>query len=234
MRRFITAAMAASLASSACAADEAAFRPTTHVTASGHAGQPAASYDVRADTSTVAHVNVWSRGAYRAEDGRTIIRLVADIQNTGDRTVRLRRDDLRLEAFRRSGSPLGRPRLIRGFFELDRPIPAGDGRTVELHFAMPAPIDPDSIGGLRMRWGLGYDDGQRYVQFTEFQRVPEPVHATGVVVYDPVFGFYDPYLYGPPYVHHLRHHVPVRRVIVQDRERDRRSARRAERRGSDR
>ena len=48
--------------------------------------------------------------------------------------------------------------------------------------------------------------------------VPDVI-ATNISYYDPIYGFYDPFLYGPPYGHHLRHQVPVRRVIVQDHDR---------------
>ncbi|MBA3456883.1 MAG: hypothetical protein H0T42_27585 [Deltaproteobacteria bacterium] len=44
--------------------------------------------------------------------------------------------------------------------------------------------------------------------------------------YDPIYGFYDPFLYGPPYGYHLRYHAPVRRVIVQERDRSIRTSRR--------
>ena len=211
--RIFVAAMAVAALTSACGADRASFRPTTHVTTSGHGGQPAASYDVRVDSGTVAQVNIWSRGAYRADDGRTIVRLMADVLNTGDKPVQLGRDHVRLEAFRRGGQPLGQARLI-GASGAGESIPAGEARTVELWFSMRQPIDPDRIGALRLRWGLGYDDGRRYVQFTEFQRVPERTYARATVYYHPVFGFYDPFIYGPPYMYHYRYRAPVRRVIV--------------------
>jgi hypothetical protein len=56
--------------------------------------------------------------------------------------------------------------------------------------------------------------GERYVQFTEFRRQPEQV-ASAEVYYDPIFGFYDPFFYGPPYGYHLNYYVPIRRVVVE-------------------
>lgn len=155
-----------------CGTDRASLRPTTHVTASGHGGRPAASYDVRVDSSTVAQVDVWSRGAYRDADGRTIVRLAAEVLNTGVTPVRLGRNDVRLEAFRRGGQPLGHARLI-GASGVGESIPAGEAGTVDLQFSMPQPVDPDRIGALRVRWALGHDDRRRCIQFTEFQRRAE-------------------------------------------------------------
>ena len=91
---------------------------------------------------------------------------------------------------------------------------------------MPSPIDPDQIATMRLRWAIDHADGKRYVQFTEFRRVLEQVATTAVIYYDPVFGWYDPFLYGPPYIHHYHQRIPVRRAIVQERDRPERQVRR--------
>lgn len=217
MKTFAITLLTMALASTACGPDRAAFQPTTNVSTSAIAGQPAASYDIRTQSGVVAHVKIWSRGAYRAKDGRTIVHLVADMENIGGQPVRIQSDQLRLEAYKPSGAPLPRL-LLTGGRGLREPIPPGEARTVELDFATPASIEPDGIGALRLRWSLGFDDGRRYVQFTEFQRVPEPIYATGVFIYDPIAAFYDPFLYGPPYAYHYTYRVPVRRVIIGHRD----------------
>ena len=48
-----------------------------------------------------------------------------------------------------------------------------NARDMKVRFALPGAIMPDNIGGLRLRWALSHDQGQQYVQFTSFQRVPD-------------------------------------------------------------
>jgi hypothetical protein len=209
MRRI---AQLAFLAVIACGGDQAAFRPTDHVTSSAPGGQPAASYEIRggADRAPHARVNVWSLGAYR-DDGQTWARIGVELRNTGDRHVSLDVRELQLDAYLAGGAALPPAQLVRTM----GPVFAmpGEATRIELVYALPANVEPDDIASLRLRWTLEHDDGQRYVQFTDFQRVPEEV-TTGVVYYDPIYGYYDPFLYGPPYSWHLSHRVPVGRVIV--------------------
>jgi hypothetical protein len=206
----------------ACGTDRAAFRPTDNVTAKGPGGQLAAAYDVRTGPDRDPHVqvNVWSRGAH-AEADRTIVRMSMEVRNTGNALVTLDAEALRLDAYRSSGAMLPTAQLL----QIVAPagvltVPPGEVATIQLVFAIPVDIAPSAIGSLRLRWGLRHDDGRRYVQFTDFRRVIEPRYvAAGITYYHPIYGFYDPFLYGPPYRYHLRYHVPVRRVFVESRDR---------------
>lgn len=205
------------LATGACGASEASFEPTEHVAASGHAGQPAASYDVRTGAGPIAHVNVWSQGAYRDNRDRPIVHLTLEVRNLGREPIRLGRDLLRLEPFATSGAPLAAARLLAVQSDEGRDaetVPPASASTIQVWFALPPATRPSKLGGLRVRWGLAFEDGRHYVQFTDFQRTAEPGYAAGVVYYDPIFGFYDPFLYGRPYVVY-HYHVPVRRVMVR-------------------
>jgi hypothetical protein len=218
--------LVALLLAAACS-DRAAFRPT-NATARGHGGQPAASYDIRSSSDVDPHlrVNVWSRGASR-DEGTTLVNLAMEVRNTGQRTVELEPDQLRLDVYTSSGTMLPRPQLVRVEpTTRSLMVPPGEAETIQLRFAMTVPVDPDDMATMRLRWALDQGDGQRYVQFTEFQRIPEQVATTSVIHYDPVFGFYDPFFYGPPYTHHHVQPVPVRRVIIQDRNRPERHVRR--------
>jgi hypothetical protein len=205
-------------------ADVASFQPTEDLRATGEQGQPAAAYEVRAANDRLAVVQVWSRGARVAEDGRTLVSLVAEVQNVGDRPVRLAQEQVRLEAFTRSGAPL--PTDLAGVTATapggSLAVQAGEVGKVRLDFALRSAVKPDDLGGLRLRWGLAYDDGRGYLQFTEFRRAEPRTYASGVY-YDPIFGLYDPFVYGPPYGfrHYFRHRVPVGRVIVVDRDQPR-------------
>lgn len=216
----------------ACGADQAKFRPTENVSATGTTGQPAAAYDVRSDSRQLAHVKVWSRGAHEVQDGRTVVRLAAEVQNVGDQPISLARDQLRLAAFGEDGNRLPATHLVSvapGTADGSLVVGPGQVATFDLQFATSTDIDPDRIEGMRLRWGLSYDDERRYLQFTEFRQVPERTYAS-TVYYDPVYGFYDPFLYGPPYGfrHYLHYHYPVGRVIVVERERPARTRQRDE------
>lgn len=207
--------MLAFLATIACGSDRAAFRPTDNVTRSAPGGQPAASYEIRGGTDRAAHarVNVWSQGAY-VDNGRTMARVGVELRNTGDQYVSLARHELQLDAYLEDGRALPPAQLVHTVGPLFA-LP-GEATRVELVYALAANVDPDAIGSLRLRWAVEHDDGHRYVQFTDFRRVPEAV-TTGVVYYDPIYGYYDPFLYGPPYGYYLRHRVPIGRVFVDHR-----------------
>ena len=209
---------AAATVSAACGAGRASFQPTENVRATGRGGQPAASYDVEIPGGAVAHVNVWSEGAYRAANNRTIASVALEIRNTGEETLVLDRRLVRLEAFTGEGQPIRGARLVS--LRTDGPptttIPPAQASTINLYFALPVPIDPGDVGSLRLRWGLRYD-GSRYVQFTDFQRERPETYAGGGM-YAPVYGMYDPWLYGSAF-YHRPYFVPVRRVYVAPRTR---------------
>lgn len=205
----------------AACAERASFQPAEGATAVGLGGQPAAAYDVRTDSEhePTVHVNVWSRGAVE-RNGGTVVRLALDMRNAGGQPVRLDPDEVSLTAYGADGRPLGRPaRLPAGIDVGSLVVPAGSARTAQLTFAIPD-TSPDRLESLRLRWGLAVDSSERYVQFTDFAR--RQTYASGALDYDyePFYGFYDPFFYGPPYVVHDRFHAPIRRVVVRDHRHD--------------
>jgi len=233
MKTFTVTTAALVLLAGACH-QRAQFQPTENLNAVSPSGQPAASYELRADQTSDPKitVNVWSDGASRHDD-RTIVRLAVEVRNTGDEPVELDRDALALEAFNAHGTPLpsgqlasitpqkGAPCPVRsgdGAREGDcgpNVIPARGANTFKLRFELGVPVAADQLGALRFRWGVLRADGERYVQFTDFRRQPEYVaSAADAYYYDPIIGFYDPFFYGPPYGFHLNYYVPVRRVVV--------------------
>jgi hypothetical protein len=219
MKVFATTA-AALLVLSACG-ERARFRPTQDVRAVSPGGLPAASYELRADQTSDDRitVNVWSDGARRDGD-RTFVELAVEIRNTNAGAVELDRAALSLEPFNTEGTPLPAARLASIVPEqASLVIAPHSARRIGLRFALTVPVSPTHVGALRFRWGVVRDDGERYVQFTEFRRQPELVAAASHVSYDPIYGFYDPYFYGAPYGYHLNYYVPVRRVVVEHRAR---------------
>lgn len=223
MNFFTTTTAALLLVSGACG-ERARFEPTEHVIAVSPTGQPAASYELRADQTSDPKitVNIWSEGASR-EDDRTFVDLAVEVRNTGDEPVQLDRDALALEVFDMRGRPLPAPRLANVIAEKGSYVVSPhSANRVKLRFELTAGVPPSDVGALRFRWGVIRGDGERYVQLTEFRRQAERVAAaTHHVSYDPIFGFYDPYFYGPPYGVRINYYVPVRRVFVQPRVRPR-------------
>jgi hypothetical protein len=218
MKIFATMATALLLLAGSCA-QRARFQPTDNVNAVSPSGQPAASYELRADQTTDPKitVNVWSEGASRRDD-RTSIELTLEVRNTGEDAIELDRDALALEAFDTKGTPLPAPRLASLRPEKgSSQVGPRSASTMRLRFDMLVPMSPDRVGALRFRWGVIRTDGERYVQFTDFRRQPEYVAAADHVHYDPIYGFYDPYFYGAPYGYHMNYYVPVRRVVVEQR-----------------
>lgn len=215
MKSITTTAALLLLFSGACA-ERARFRPTQNVSAVSPGGKPAASYQLHAGGGTEPNitVNVWSDGAERHDD-RTTVQLAVELRNSSDQAVQLDRNELQLETFDTKGAPLPAPRLVSVSAEKgSETIAPRSASTLRLRFELGAPVAPTDVGALRLRWSVLRGDGERYVQFTEFRQQPEQIAVAGTFYYDPIFGFYDPFFYGPPYEYHLHYHVPVRRVIV--------------------
>jgi hypothetical protein len=195
----------------ACGTERAAFRPTDNVTRAGPGGRLAASYEIRGGPQEDSHVrvNVWSRGAF-IENGQTMARVSVEVLNTGDDNVRIDKDTLRLDGFANDGAPLPAPVLVNTNEPLANAVVVpGETQTLRLEYAMTG-AKPDDIGSMRLRWGVVHDDGRQYVQFTDFRRVEDRYVTNGIVYYDPVWGFYDPFFYGHDY------RVPVGRVVIRD------------------
>ncbi len=216
--RTFVLALAAVLPLAACA-QRASFQPTENATGVGLGGQPAAAYDVRtpgSDQPTV-HVNVWSQGA-RVVGGQTHVYLALEIRNTGNLPVSVDPGQLALDAFDENGAPLGTPALEGTSADGGNlTIAPGATATVRLSYALAAGVGPTAIASLRLRWGLALADGERYLQYTEFARTPEAQpYYEGYIAYDPVFGYYDPFFFGPAYGVRVHWHAPIRRVVVHD------------------
>jgi hypothetical protein len=199
-----------------CAAPAQSFRPTAESGASRE-GEPAAAYEVRDDGSRVAQVNVWSQGAFVADDGATYVHVALEVQNVGTGAISLDAEATALEAFDAAGVPLAPPRLasILPAGAAQRAVAPSAAQDVDLVFALGTGIAPEGVGSLRLRWTIIHSDARRYVQFTDFTRdESRPVGPT--YAYVPIYGFYDPFFaWTLPRVHLFGpHHVHVRRVVV--------------------
>jgi hypothetical protein len=162
-------------------------------------------------------VNVWSGGAW-VEDGRTLARVAIEVLNLGTAPVQLDTNALRLDAYWSSGAQLPPAQLVSTTSpDASLVVPPNESGVIRLVYQLQ--VSPDDIGSMRLRWAVLHDDGKRYVQFTDFRRVRDYPTGTAVAFYDPIWGYYDPFLYGPPYGYRMRYRVPVGRVIIRDRDR---------------
>ncbi len=183
-------------ATAACA-ETADFTPTDNVVPTSHGSQPAASYEIKPSPQSDANVkvDVWSQGAKR-QDGQTVVDVTLSVQNIGTTPVTVDWQALRLEAYDNKGRALPPGRLLGVTSGNNLVIGPANARDVKVRFAVPVDMSPDDIGGLRLRWALNQAEGQPYVQFTSFQRVPDVYYYGYDSFYDPLWGYYDPF-WGP-------------------------------------
>ena len=209
-------ALAAALIAVGCGAEEASFSPTENVNAESRTGQAAAAYNVRSRSGPVAKVNVWASGAYRSSDHQTIVQMGVEVQNRGNNPVALDTRTAELDLFDKNGQPLPRATLVSVVPPGAPMVAAGQAQDFDLYFALPPEqVKPGKIGSLRFRWALAHDSAQRYVQFTDFRRnVNIYPGYYGYYGYEPIYGYYDPWWWGPGPVYY-HHHVPVQRVIIR-------------------
>lgn len=197
----------------------AAFRPTQNVRAVSPTGQPAAAYEIHTARGEQPDVDVfvWSEGASR-QHGRTAIDASLLVRNRSAAAITLDERALALDAFTAQDRPVPEPALTRIIADRGTlTVPPGEASTFRLRYELPVALDPDDLGALRLRWALLQRDGEQHLQFTDFRRRPEPTTTTAVVAYDPLFGYYDPFFWGPPVFH--RPFVTPHRVIVERRHR---------------
>ncbi|NVB81606.1 MAG: hypothetical protein HOV81_24645 [Kofleriaceae bacterium] len=184
----------------AACAETASFQPTENVVATSHGSQPAASYEIQTspdESEQQVKVDVWSEGA-KASNNQTIVEATLSVSNLGDNPVTVDWRKLRLEAYDGKGRPLPQGQLVAVSNPTNTTVMPKDARDVKVRFALPGDISPDAIGGLRLRWGVLHGEGQEYVQFTSFQRVPEYYWYGYDSFYNPLWGYYDPLWYGGP------------------------------------
>ncbi|MBI4510240.1 MAG: hypothetical protein HY698_11445 [Deltaproteobacteria bacterium] len=189
-----------------CAAAREEFRPTERATAEAPAGYTAAIYDIVTERGQVGEAKVWSRGAYRAKDGRTVVHVAFELQSAQEGPLVLDLRRTRLDALTDGGRyTLAPPSSVRG----DAVVPPGEERRVDLYFTVPGGIHPQDLDALRLHW-TAVSQGATYSQVTPFV---EDDSARYAYYYTP---FYDPFLYHPFYrpriiVHHRypfhHHHV---------------------------
>jgi hypothetical protein len=179
-------------AAAGCATTEN-FTPAERATATSPGGEAAADYEMVVDGERLGDAMVWSNGAYRAENGRTVVHIGFRIENETDVPIEIEAEDLELRA-EGGGRILQRdePVAIEGPTSIS---PGRDG-VLSVYFLMPDGVSPQEIDAIRLTWTARAAD-LAYSQRTPFLERPMEARYMPHPYYSPFYysPFYDPFFY---------------------------------------
>jgi len=182
------------LLGAACATPQA-FVPVAEVTRAAPDGLHGAA-DYQLDQhSRRAHVQVWSRGAYRDDtEGKanTIVHVGFSVENQGSTPIRLDERRLFLDDV---GSTEGSiQRLAPAQLDGNVPVAPNSTGTVEAYFTLPGRVWPSDVFGYRVAWALEGGESAR-LEHTAFESTR--FRAPFYLAYYP-WGWYYPWRPYPP------------------------------------
>jgi hypothetical protein len=180
-----------------CGAARQYFEPSERVTGQTENGYSQALYPLAGPRGPFGEATLWSRGAYRADDGRTVVQIGFSLHNTSDAPIELRGAELRIGTMRTDDALLSE--LVPADGTVLSVPPQGIGEA-QFHFVLPPGVDPREVRAFRLRWAV-YGKHAAYRQRTVFLEVRAresypPPYAAGYPCWP--YGPYD-CLYGPPY-----------------------------------
>ncbi len=194
----VAVALLASALLGACAASRQYFEPTERVTGQTENGYSQSLYPLTGPHGAFGEMTLWSRGAYRSPDGRSVVQVGFLLHNTSDKPITLRAREIRIGTMRTDDALLSE---LSPADPVDLTVaPQAFGET-QYHFVMPDEIDPGEIRAFRLRWAVHGGDAM-YLQRTVFVELhahdpyPPPYAAGGGYPCWP-YGPYDCY-FGPP------------------------------------
>lgn len=209
-------ALLASVLLGACAASRQYFEPTERVTGQTENGYSQSLYPLTGPHGPFGEMTLWSRGAYRSPDGRSVVQVGFLLHNTSNEPITLRASEVRIGTMRTDDALLSE---LSPADPADLTVaPQAFGET-QYHFVMPDEVDPGEIRAFRLRWAVQGGDAM-YRQRTVFIELHAhdpypPPYASGYPCwpYGPYDCFYGPPAYYGPYpppavIHH--HHPSVR------------------------
>jgi hypothetical protein len=194
------------------------FRPAGNAVTTSPQGDPAAAYEVQHQGERMAEVQVWSKGVFKEKnDDPTYLHVGFEARNVGTRPVTLDPSLFSVDVFAPDGKQVnGRLTTLSPADPEQLNVPPSSARDFEAIFALPRAIGPEDVNSFRVRWGLALEDGNRYVQFTQFtpDTTRNSEYAYGYV-FAPAWGWYDPFFHDPllpPAV--IVRHAPIRHVVI--------------------
>ena len=186
-----TAVLVLALLVAGCATPQA-FVPLAEVTRAAPDGQHGAADYRLEQPARRAHVQVWSRGAYRDDsEGKavTLVHVGFSVENQGPTPIRLDEKRLFLEDIGSTeGSIL---RLAPVHLEGNVAIAPQAKGTLDAYFSLPGRIWPSDVFGYRVAWALEGGESSR-VEHTAF----ESTRARVYLAYYPYYPYYSSYPWG--------------------------------------
>ncbi|HMI92542.1 MAG TPA: hypothetical protein VK509_14305, partial [Polyangiales bacterium] len=88
------------IALASCAGTHKYFEPTERVTGQTENGYSQALYPLAGPGGAFGEATIWSRGAYRGEDGSTVVQVGFALHNTGAAPITLLGSELRIGTMR--------------------------------------------------------------------------------------------------------------------------------------
>jgi hypothetical protein len=177
------------LLAAGCATPQA-FVPVAEVTRAAPDGLHGAADYQLAEPSRRAHVQVWSRGAYRDDpEGQaiTLVHVGFSVENHGPTPIRLDEKRLFLEDI---GSMEGDIRqLAPVHLEGNVPVAPETSGSVDAYFRLPRRIWPGDVFGYRVAWALEGGESS-HVEHTAFESTR--LRPTVYWAYSP-WGWYYPW-----------------------------------------
>ena len=92
------------LAFAGCAASRQYFEPSERISGQTENGYTQALYPLSGPRGAFGEASLWSRGASRTQDGRTVVQIGFALHNTGASPIVLRGDELRIGTIRTDDS----------------------------------------------------------------------------------------------------------------------------------
>lgn len=215
------------LLAAGCATPQA-FVPVADLTRVAPDGVHGAADYQLVDPSRRAHVQVWSRGAYRDDrEGKaiTLVHVGFSVENQGPTPIRL--DEKRLFLDDVGSTEGGMRRLAPVHLEGNLPVAPDTTGTVDAYFRLPRRVWPGDIFGYRVAWALegGESSGLEHTVFESTRLRPDvylayyPYYPWGWYYPPRPYPFFHgryPYWGGSP-VLRSRVHVGPPRVLARPR-----------------
>lgn len=193
------------LAFAGCAASRQYFEPSERISGQTENGYTQALYPLSGPRGAFGEASLWSRGAYRTQDGRTVVQIGFALHNTGASPIVLRGDELRIGTMRTDDALLSE---LPAADPADLTVAGQSLGETQYHFVLPPGVEPGEVRAFRLRWTVA---GQQatYRQRTVFleQRASDsypPPYGPGYPCWP--YGPHDCF-FGPPYAPYPPHHI---------------------------
>ena len=196
LRRFALSLVAAGVLAG-CGAARQYFEPTERVSGQTENGYTQALYPLSGPRGAFGEATLWSRGAYKTDDGRTVVQIGVSLHNTSASPIALRGSELRIGTMRTDDALLSE---LRAADAVDLTVPPQSIGEAQYHFVLPPGVDPREVRAFRLRWTVEgksatYRQRTVFLELHDHDSYPPP-YTAGYPCWP--YGPYD-CAFGPPY-----------------------------------